>query len=73
MNRKLWMIFFVVQLVGIGLSSYSMRFEAGVGGCASSCGCLRCCFCSLAFLSGTLQVCSIFLINSVVGMVCPVV
>lgn len=29
MNRKLWLIFAIVQLIGVGLALYSSRFEVG--------------------------------------------
>ena len=32
MSRKLWAIFAVSQIIGVGLASYSSRFEVGVGG-----------------------------------------
>ena len=32
MGRKLWVIFFVSQIIGVGLASYSSRFQVGIGG-----------------------------------------
>ena len=32
MSRRLWAMFFVSQVVGVSLASYSARFQVGVGG-----------------------------------------